>query len=96
MTLQKGDIENLANLARISVKEEEKQELANRIEAVLDYVSEISKVDTTGYLHAEAGLNRNVLRDDNVEEATQDVKDMIMKNVPEKHEGYIKVQKMIG
>lgn len=94
MSLQKGDIEHLANLARISVKEEEKDELVNRIESVLSYVSEISKVDTTGYSHAEAGQNRNVLRDDVVLEAEQKVHDVILENVPERHGDYVKVQKM--
>lgn len=96
MTLQKGDIEHLANLARISVKEEEKDELINRIESVLSYVGEISKVDTTGYTHAESGANRNVLRDDEAFSADEAVRNEIMNNAPEKHDGFVKVQKMIG
>lgn len=94
MSLQKEDIDKLANLSRIKVKEEEKEELANRIEAVLNYVSEISKVDTSDYAHAEAGDNRNVLRDDIVVPADEAVHDGILDNVPMRHGDLVKVQSM--
>ncbi len=96
MTLQKGDIEYLANLARISIKEEEKAPLAEKIEAVLNYVSEISKVDTSAYAHSEAGDNRNVMRDDVAIQSDTKIHDAIIENIPEKHGDFAKVQKMIG
>ncbi len=94
MNLQKGDIEYLANLARINVKDDEKDTLAEKIEAVLNYVSEISKVDTSDYAHSEAGDNRNVLREDTVISSEKMIHDAILNNVPERHGDYVKVQKM--
>lgn len=94
MTLQKGDIEYLANLARIAVKEDEKEALADKIDAVLGYVSEIGKVDTTGYAHAEAGTHRNVLREDNAAEDNIAIHDAILNNVPVRHGDFVKVQQI--
>lgn len=92
MTLQKGDIEYLANLARIAVKEDEKEALADKIDAVLGYVGEISKVDTTGYTHAEAGQHRNIMRQDEVLPENTAIHDAILENVPMKHGDFVKVQ----
>lgn len=94
MTLQKGDIEHLATLARISVKEDEKQALAEKIDAVLGYVGEIAKVDTSAYAHAEAGEHHNVLRPDTNKPQNTEERNAILQNAPAKEGDFVKVQQM--
>ncbi len=92
MTLKKEDIDYLANLSRIAVKEDEKDALIEKIGAILGYVSEISKVDTSSYSHAEAGEHRNIMRDDEVLAENKAIHDAILDNVPDKEGDYIKVK----
>jgi len=61
--LEKKDIEKLANLSRIEVEEGEKEILLKDLESVLGYVSEIKEV-VMGDVEPEAGLLRNVMRED--------------------------------
>lgn len=96
MTLQKGDIEHLASLARIAVSDEEKSALAEKIDAVLGYVGEISNVDTSMYEHAEAGAHRNVMRTDTALSAAGDERELVLKNAPQKEGDFIKVQQMFS
>jgi aspartyl-tRNA(Asn)/glutamyl-tRNA(Gln) amidotransferase subunit C len=92
MTLQKEDIDYLANLSRIAVKEEEKDALIEKISAILGYVGEISKVDTSNYSHAEAGEHRNIMRNDEVLAENKEIHDAILSNVPEKEGDFVKVK----
>lgn len=96
MTLQKGDIEHLATLARIAINEEEKTMLAEKIDAVLGYVGEISKVDTSMYEHAEAADHRNILRQDSAMLADDKERAAVLENAPQKEGDFIKVQQMFG
>lgn len=92
MTLKKEDIDYLANLSRIAVKEEEKDALIDKISAILGYVGEISKVDTSDYSHAEAGEHRNVMREDKIIPENKEIHDAILDNVPEKEGDFVKVK----
>ena len=92
MTLQKEDIDYLANLSRIAVKEEEKDALIEKISAILGYVSEIAKVDTSAYSHTEAGEHRNIMRNDEVLKEDKAIHDAILDNVPEREGDFVKVK----
>lgn len=94
MTLQKGDIDHLATLARIAVKEDEKQALAEKIDAVLGYVGEIAKVDTSAYAHTEAGEHHNILRRDMAKPQNSEERNAILENAPAKEGDFVKVQQM--
>jgi aspartyl-tRNA(Asn)/glutamyl-tRNA(Gln) amidotransferase subunit C len=94
MTLQKKDIEHLSTLARIAVSEQEAEQLANKIDAVLAYVGEINAVDTSMYEHADADGLRNVLRSDVYEDSSDDEQAALLKNAPAQTERFIRVQQM--
>lgn len=46
--ITKADVEHIAKLARIEVKEEDKEKLAQELGAILDYVAKLNEVDTEG------------------------------------------------
>lgn len=96
MKLQPEDIEHLALLSRIKVKEGEQAQLAEKIDAVLGYVGEISKVDTSAYQHAEAGEHRNQLRADIATELPGDTRDAILANAPKREGDFVRVQQMFN
>lgn len=94
MKLQPQDIEHLALLSRIKVKEGEQAALAEKIDAVLGYVGEISKVDTSAYQHAEAGDHRNELRADVATEQPGEMREAILANAPKREGDFVRVQQM--
>jgi aspartyl-tRNA(Asn)/glutamyl-tRNA(Gln) amidotransferase subunit C len=94
MTLQKKDIEHLSVLARMQVSEDETEQLATHIDAVLAYVGEINAVDTSSYEHTTAGALRNVLREDVAHTISEESQKALLQNAPSQIDGFIRVQQM--
>lgn len=94
MKLQPQDIEHLATLSRIKVREDEQAALAEKIDAVLGYVGEIAKVDTSAYAHAEAGAHRNELRADVATDEPGKMREAILDNAPQREGDFVRVQQM--
>ncbi len=93
--LTKEDIEYLAALARIEISEEEKGELPGKLDPVLAYVSEISKVVTEGDTKPVAKELRNVMRPDENPNPGGEYTDAILANAPSKEDGYVKVPRIM-
>jgi aspartyl-tRNA(Asn)/glutamyl-tRNA(Gln) amidotransferase subunit C len=94
MKLQPQDIEHLALLSRINVEPSEQAALAEKIDAVLGYVGEIAKVDTSSYAHAEAGEHRNELREDVTAAQDAVMREAILDNAPKREGDFVRVQQM--
>ncbi len=94
MKLQPEDIEHLALLSRIQVSQDEQVALAEKIDAVLGYVGEIAKVDTSAYQHAEAGAHRNILRADVPTGTPGESRERILDNAPKREGDFVRVQQM--
>lgn len=92
--ISKEEIEKLAELSRIEVTEDEKKKLINDIESILGYVSEIQEVATTEPV-SEVGDLRNVMREDGEPHESGLYTKDIMKEVPKKEKGYLKVKKIL-
>ena len=93
--LKKEDIDHLATLARIKVSEEEKEELAGKLDRVLSYVSEIGKVSTDADVKSELGDLRNVMRPDEAPYSGGEYTEQILMNAPDKEDGYVKVRQIM-
>ncbi len=94
MKLQPEDIEHLATLARIKVNEGEQAALAEKIDAVLGYVGEIAKVDTSKYAHDEAGAHHNIMRPDVPTEKPGEMREAILNDAPQREGDFVRVQQM--
>jgi aspartyl-tRNA(Asn)/glutamyl-tRNA(Gln) amidotransferase subunit C len=94
MTLTKEEVRKIAELARIELSEAEIEKFQKDLIVVLDYVSELSKVDTEGVLEIDqvTGLE-NVLRPDIAK--LSDLSAAIVKNFPESKEGYLKIKSIL-
>ena len=65
MKIDKGQIEKVAKLARLELKDEEKQEFSTQLSDIIDYVEKINELDTDAVAPADhiVDLN-NVVRED--------------------------------
>jgi len=92
--LTKDDIVRLAQMARISLADDELATLQQDVSAILDYVDALKQVNTDGLLEVASvtGLE-NVHRVDEPE--TIDFRDDIFANAPAMKDGYYKVKAIL-
>jgi len=93
--LTKEDVLKLAKLSRLQLKDDEIPELHKDIDAILKFVEEIQSVDLKDYQPTTqvTGL-QNVMRAD--EAINYGVSpEELLKNVPNKEKGYIKVRRVL-
>ena len=89
------DVENLAQLARIDLKTEEKEEILTDLESILDYVRQIEKVPTQD-IKQDIAL-QNVWREDlpAVADESSFSLELIVKQFPNSQNGFLKVKKIL-
>jgi len=91
--MKKEDLDKLAKLSRLSLTDEEKEKLALEFDSILGYVSEIEKV-SVGERVLEAGLLRNVMREDGEPHESGLYTEAILNNAPDTEDGYLKVKQV--
>ena len=88
------EIEKIAELARLSLKADEKAKLAGELEAILGYVKSLEKVDTSSVEPTSHVLNlENVFRPDQVKNT--DARDKVLKYAPLADGKFFKVPKVV-
>ena len=90
--MQIEDVENLAELAKIELTEEEKIELLSDMEGILGYVKQIQEIDVEDIIPEYE--NRNIWREDKLEERDFS-KDLIKEQFPDSQDGFVKVKKIM-
>ncbi|MFZ2522086.1 MAG: Asp-tRNA(Asn)/Glu-tRNA(Gln) amidotransferase subunit GatC [Minisyncoccia bacterium] len=93
MTITKEEIKNLADLARIEVTDEEISSMTGEIDSILGYVSAVQKF--SGDSKLEVPELRNVMREDEITNATDEYKIKLLANAPQQDGNYIKVKKIL-
>ena len=94
MIIDKETVEKVANLARLELAEDEKDEMIKDMSKILDFMAKLNEIDTTGveplvYMTDEV----NVLREDVVkQEITTEAG---LKNAPKHTDEYFLVAKVI-
>lgn len=90
----KFEIEKVAGLARLSLKPEEKAALEKDLGAILDYVKQLEKLDTSRVEPTSHVLNlENVFRKD--EARLSGVRDEVLKHAPQRDGNFFKVPKVV-
>jgi aspartyl-tRNA(Asn)/glutamyl-tRNA(Gln) amidotransferase subunit C len=94
MSVSKKDVEYVADLARLEFTEEEKENLIEDLNKVLEYMEKLEKLDTGS---ADIIVNpyyiENKFREDEIQESLP-LED-VLKNAPSNLEEYILVPKII-
>ena len=86
------DVENLAELARIELSEDEKKELLSDMKGILEYVKQIEKVKVPDM--KLSGELYNVWREDKIE-PREFSKELILEQFPDAQDGFLKVKKIL-
>ena len=87
-------IEQIAELARLSLKPEEKARLQKDLESILAYVEQLKTVSTDSIEPTSHVLNlENVFREDKPHPS--EVRDDVLKHAPEREGNFFKVPKVI-
>ena len=88
--LNKKDLEHLAKLARIELKEREEEKLQKDLGAILDYFEELKSVDTENIAPMTGGTElKSIVRED-IAGGTDDT-GKGPEQFPETKNGYLKV-----
>jgi len=94
MILTAEEVRKIAALARIKLRDEEVEKFRKELSVVLDYVSELEKVDTEGVLEISqvTGLE-NVLREDHAK--LSEYRDAIIASFPERKDDFLKIKSIL-
>ncbi|MCL4400338.1 Asp-tRNA(Asn)/Glu-tRNA(Gln) amidotransferase subunit GatC [Patescibacteria group bacterium] len=88
--LVKKDLEKLADLSRIKLKEDEEEKLLKDLGGILNHFEELKEVDTEGVKPMNGGtFSSNVWREDEARNVLDGKK--AIAEFPDSEEGYLKV-----
>lgn len=90
------EIEKLANLARIKIDDSEKEGLTKEIDSILVYVDQIKRA-TVDIDHTQSiGSVHNVFRDDVSQTISDEDRERILNEAPDREGEFIAVKKIIA
>jgi aspartyl-tRNA(Asn)/glutamyl-tRNA(Gln) amidotransferase subunit C len=92
--ISKKDIENLANLARIRLSEEEKEGLAKDVDSILAYVDQI-KAAPIGDFKQQPGAVKNVMREDVIVMTSDKDRGRLIDEAPKREGDFVAVKKIL-
>lgn len=95
MKLKKEEIEHLGKLARLALTEEEKEQYAVELSAILEFVEQLQEVDTIGVEPTSqvTGLE-DVYREDVVRSCSEEVRQKIVEQFPDREGDLLRVPKV--
>ncbi len=105
--LTRKDIDNLAQLARLEIPDEEKETLRKEVDSILGYVGEVQKLSggspaktlhgkvSAGEVKKEAGEVRNVFREDNKPHLAGEFTEDLLAEAPRRQNNFVKVKKIL-
>lgn len=89
------DIEEVARLARIELREEEKVSFTRDLERILSFVGEVGEVVTTEDPEGRVGEVRNVFREDDTPHAKGRYTEKLLAEAPQTEKNYVRVKKIL-
>ena len=94
MSVDTATVRRIANLARIAISDEEAARLAPELGNILDWIEQLSEVDTADVAPMTAVIPNTLrLRDDIVTDGG--IRDKVLANAPEAEHGFFTVPKVI-
>lgn len=92
MKLTTKEIDHIATLAHITLSDEEKEQYAEELSIIFDYVNQLSEVDTDGVKEtAQVTGLEDVVREDIASEVDQDERQAIIEEFPDRVGNLLKV-----
>lgn len=101
----KEDLENVANLARLKLTEEEKSKFLVEMQEVLEYVGQVSEMASED-IEASGGesygerfknsANKDRVREDNVLTEANEYTEALLENAPIRNGDYVEVSQVLN
>jgi aspartyl-tRNA(Asn)/glutamyl-tRNA(Gln) amidotransferase subunit C len=90
MSVTVNDVEHVANLARLELSAQEKEQLTEQLNAILKYAEKLNELDTEQVEPTTHVLPiSNVMREDQIRKSV--TPDTALKNAPDEEDGQFKV-----
>ena len=94
--ITKKDVDKLADLSRIEMTDDEKNEIQKDLESILGYVSELQEVVAEEPpVEDRIGMLKNVMREDEGPHAERTHTKEVVASAPNSEGDYIKVKKIL-
>lgn len=94
MKITVKDVQDVANLARLSFSQDELELFARQLDQILTYVEKLNELDTTGVEPVYHALEiTNAFREDVVQPSLEN--ETALKNAPSETDGYFTVPRVI-
>jgi len=94
VSVSKEEIEKIARLARLNLKEDEINEIGEQINQILDYVKKLEELDTDNIEPLSHALDlNNVFREDVIQASLP--REKALENAPLKSDKFFRVPKVI-
>lgn len=95
--LTREEVIRIANLARISLTEEEIVKFGKDLTGILNYIETLNKADTSGVepLYQTSGIV-SAMRPDEADKGIESDKRLLLDQAPDQEDGYLKVESIIS
>ena len=94
MSLDKATVRNIANLARLEVRDDELDHLAGELSNIITFVEQLAEVNTDGVEPMTSVAHMELPR--RADEVTDgDCRDKVLANAPEQQDGFFLVPKVV-
>jgi aspartyl-tRNA(Asn)/glutamyl-tRNA(Gln) amidotransferase subunit C len=94
--LSREEVKHIASLSRIGIEDKEVEDYQKNLSAILDHFKELEELDTKSIEPIGHITGRdNVSRDDERGVKDKFEREDILKNTPERKDGYIKVKSVL-
>ena len=94
MSIDKATVAKIAHLARIRVPEADREHLAGELTKILEFVEQLSEVDTTGIAPMSSVSDTRLRwREDVIDDGGY--RDAVLANAPDRAEGFFSVPKVV-
>lgn len=95
--IDKEEIERIAKLARLNLKEEELEGFSKDLSSIIDYIDILNEVNVKGveplsHIHDI----KNVMREDIRANQSQEVINQLIESAPDKESGFVKVKAILN
>lgn len=93
--ITKEEIQKLADLSRISITDEEKEQFGKEIDSILNYVTQIKEANISFDAQDAVGSVKNIMREDQPSHDSGIFTEEILDEAPKREGNYIKVKKIL-
>lgn len=94
LKISQADMENVANLSRLNIPEQDADEYIKELSEILDYIDNLQQINTDDIQPTTYALPmQNVFREDEVRPSLD--REKALQNAPVKEDGYFKVPRVL-